>query len=44
MGCADLMLAAVILGGALWLLYHSLWKRKGHCPGCDGGGCAGKRQ
>ena len=29
MGAFDFFLIAVILGGTLWLLYHSLWKKKG---------------
>lgn len=44
MGFTDLILAAAIAGGALWLLYRSLWRKKGHCRGCDGGVCGGKRQ
>jgi len=39
MGIFDIVLMVVILAGAAWLLYRSLWKKKGHCPGCDGGGC-----
>jgi len=38
-GTFDIVLMAAILAGAAWLLYRSLWKKKGHCPGCDGGGC-----
>ena len=43
MGTADLMLMLAILGGTLWLLYRSLWKSRGKCPGCQGSGCSGKR-
>ncbi|WP_246545671.1 FeoB-associated Cys-rich membrane protein [Pelotalea chapellei] len=32
----------VILGGAFWLLYSSLWKKKG-CSGECSGGCSSKR-
>jgi hypothetical protein len=39
-GATDLALAAVILAGAGWLLYRSLWKAGGPCRGCAGGGCA----
>jgi hypothetical protein len=41
MGVSDIIIAAVILVGCAYLLYHSLWKKKGHCHGCncDGGGC-----
>ena len=35
MGFADIILMAAIIGGAFFLLYRSLWKKKGHCPGCD---------
>jgi hypothetical protein len=31
-----------IAGGAVWLLYSSLWKKKG-CCGSDGSGCSGCR-
>jgi hypothetical protein len=37
MGPGDLVTAALILAGACWLLYRSLFKRKGACHGCDGG-------
>ena len=30
---------AVIISGAIYLLYRSIWKKKGHCPGCDLGTC-----
>jgi hypothetical protein len=40
MGVSDVVTAAVILGAAAYLLYRSVWKKKGHCSGCDGGGCA----
>lgn len=38
MGLFDIILMAVIAGGALWLLYRSLWQKKG-C--CGGDGCIG---
>jgi len=38
-GLADAVTAAVILAGALYLLYRSLWKGKGSCAGCTSGGC-----
>ena len=40
MGVSDMIIAAVILAGAMYLLYHSLWKKKGHCQGCTGGACS----
>jgi hypothetical protein len=39
MGLADAVIAAGILGGALYLLYRSLWKGGGSCHGCEGGAC-----
>jgi len=38
MGISDLIIAGVILAGACYLLYISLWKKKGHC---SGSGCSG---
>jgi len=43
MGFVDIILMAVIIAGALYLLYRSLWKKKGHCPGCDSGTCDAKK-
>jgi hypothetical protein len=34
MGIADIIIAVVILAGAAFLLFHSVWKKKGHCQGC----------
>ncbi len=31
-----------ILSGAAYLLYRSVWKKQGHCPGCDVGTCTVK--
>jgi len=42
MGVADLIIAALILSGTVYILYRSLWKKKGHCGGCDGGNCGKK--
>jgi hypothetical protein len=41
MGFSDIIIAAVILAGACYLLYISLWKNKGNCcgSGCSGGNC-----
>jgi hypothetical protein len=39
MSLIDIVLMTLILAGATYLLYRSLWKKKGHCHGCDGGGC-----
>ncbi len=35
MGIVDVALIVLIVGGAIYLLYRSLWKRKGYCHGCD---------
>ncbi|MHC1699040.1 MAG: FeoB-associated Cys-rich membrane protein [Geobacteraceae bacterium] len=35
----DMLIAAGILTAAFYLLYHSIWKKKGHCSGCADGGC-----
>jgi hypothetical protein len=37
MGFADIAWMAFFLGGACYLLYRSLWKKKGGCQGCSGG-------
>lgn len=39
METADIIIAAIILAGAAWLLYRSVWKKKGHCQGCESGCC-----
>ena len=35
MGIKDIVLMGLIIAGALYLLYRSLWRKKGHCAGCD---------
>lgn len=35
----DITLMTMIIGGAVWLLYHSLWKKKGCCGDGCGGSC-----
>jgi hypothetical protein len=42
MGVSDIIIAGVILAGAFYLLYRSLWKKKGHCQGCESGSCGKK--
>jgi hypothetical protein len=44
MSATDVVWAASILGGSAYLLYRSLWKRKGACSGCSAGGCAVDRK
>jgi hypothetical protein len=38
MGIVDVVLIVPIVGGAFYLLYRSLWKKKGYCTGCDPSG------
>ncbi|KAF0145811.1 MAG: hypothetical protein FD156_489 [Nitrospirae bacterium] len=44
MGLIDILLMGLIIAGAVYLLYRSLWKKKGHCPGCDSGTCNVKKK
>ena len=44
MGIVDVFLMVLIIGGAVYLLYRSLWKKKGHCMGCDSGICDVKKK
>lgn len=39
MGPVDMVIAGIILAGAIYMLYRSLWKKKGHCHGCTSGSC-----
>jgi hypothetical protein len=39
MGVTDIIIMAVIIAGAIYLLYHSLRKKKGHCTGCNSDSC-----
>lgn len=41
MGLFDISLMILIVGGALWLLSYSLWKKKGCCGSCNGNVCKG---
>jgi hypothetical protein len=43
MGLYDLLWMTLIIGGALYLLYRSIWKKKGYCHGCPSGTCQGKK-
>jgi len=36
----DITLMILIVGGACWLLYNTLWKKKGGCHGSDCSGCS----
>lgn len=39
MGLVDMLFMAIIISGALYLLYRSIWKKKGHCSGCSDTTC-----
>lgn len=43
MGATDLIIMVTILAGAAYLLYRSLWKKKGHCQGCSDHGCGNRK-
>jgi hypothetical protein len=36
---SDILLMGLIIGGAIYLLYRSVWKKKGHCAGCSAETC-----
>jgi hypothetical protein len=36
MGVSDFLIAAALVAGCCYVLYRSLWKKKGHCHGCSG--------
>jgi len=42
MGFVDILLMGLIIAGAVYLLYRSVWKKKGHCQGCDSETCTKK--
>jgi len=44
MGIVDVLLMVLIIGGAFYLLYRSIWKKKGHCIGCDSETCKEKNK
>jgi len=39
MGFSDIIWMGLIIVGALYLLYRSVWKKKGHCAGCPSSSC-----
>jgi FeoB-associated Cys-rich membrane protein len=39
MGISDGIWMGLIIAGAFYLLYRSVWKKKGHCAGCSSGSC-----
>lgn len=42
MSWTDLLLAGAIIIGSVYLLYRSVWKKRGFCPGCDSETCSTK--
>lgn len=38
MGFVDIALMVPIVGGAVYLLYRSIWKKGGYCHGCSSPG------
>ena len=43
MGFVDILLMILIVGGAVYMLYRSIWKKKGHCSGCNDMTCTVKK-
>jgi bacterioferritin-associated ferredoxin len=43
MEVSDMIIAAAILAGTFYILYRSLWKKKGCCSDCGSGGCCAKK-
>lgn len=43
MDFVDIALMAVVIAGAVYLLYRSIWKKKGHCSGCNHSQCGNGR-
>lgn len=41
MGFSDILMMILIAGGAVWLLYRSIFRKKGNCHGSGGDGCSG---
>jgi hypothetical protein len=39
MGIWEIVLIVLIIGGVIFLLYKSLWKKRGYCPGCSNAKC-----
>ncbi|MEJ5227504.1 FeoB-associated Cys-rich membrane protein [Thermodesulfovibrio sp.] len=37
---SDLLLSTAILCIAVYILYRSIWKKKGSCPACSGCCCS----
>ncbi len=44
MSWTDALLAGAILIGAVYLLYRSIWKKRGYCIGCEAHNCGVREQ
>ena len=44
MSWTDVLLAGAIVLGAVYLIYRSVWKKQGYCPGCDAHTCDGGKK
>ncbi|GFP22000.1 hypothetical protein HKBW3S06_01226 [Candidatus Hakubella thermalkaliphila] len=44
MGLVDILWMVLIIGGVVYLLYRSLWKKRGYCQGCSSGTCEVKKK
>jgi hypothetical protein len=44
MDLTDVIWAVAIVVGALFVLYRSMWKKKGHCTGCSSEACLMKKK
>ncbi len=44
MGFVDILLMVLIITGAVYILYRSIWKKKGHCANCDSESCIIKKK
>jgi hypothetical protein len=44
MGFSDFLWMGLIMAGALYLLYRSIWMKKGHCCGCTSTTCQEKKK
>ncbi len=44
MDFTDIILMVAIIAGSLYILYRSLWKKKGHCAGCNSETCTMRKR
>lgn len=43
MGSSDIVWMALIIAGAIYVLYRSIWKKRGHCCGCQDETCSARQ-